>query len=148
MKNRFGGIFDHFLGKAASRYKINATFLIKNFVLIIVLFNIFWKKSCIFREDSEKSFLGAESLLKRKGRLIMKMNITFFMENEVLNMFSSNNFFGKRNIFWENGEKQFWGCEHLLGDHLRTKNNITLFIANYMVNIFMWNNISVKSSVF
>ncbi len=32
-----------------------------------------------------------------------------FMENEVLNIFSFNNFFEKSNIFGENGEKKFWG---------------------------------------
>ncbi len=37
------------------------------------------------------------------------MNITFFMGNEVLNIFSFNNFFEKSNIFGENRGKNFGG---------------------------------------
>ncbi len=44
---------------------------------------------------------------KDRGRLATKMNITFFMGNEVLNIFSSNNFFEENNIFRENDEKTF-----------------------------------------
>ncbi len=40
--------------------------------------------------------------------LTPKLNITFFMGNEVLNIFSSNNFFDNRNIFGENGKKIFF----------------------------------------
>ncbi len=36
----------------------------------------------------------------------MRMNITFFMRNEVLNVLSFNNFFFEEsNIFGDNGEK-------------------------------------------
>ncbi len=42
--------------------------------------------------------------------------ITFFMENEVLNIFSFNNFFEKINIFGENGEKILEGHDHFLGE--------------------------------
>ncbi len=38
-----------------------------------------------------------------------KLNITFFMRNEALNIFSFNNFFDESNIFQENGEKEFLG---------------------------------------
>ncbi len=54
-------------------------------------------------------FLGPKSLLKRKERPVMKMNITFFIRNEVLNIFSLNSFAEKSNIFGENGGKHFWG---------------------------------------
>ncbi len=40
--------------------------------------------------------------------LTTKMNITSLMGNEVLNIFSFNNFFEKSNIFGENGGKKFW----------------------------------------
>ncbi len=36
----------------------------------------------------------------------MKMNTTFFMENEVLNSSSYNNFFENCIILWENNEKK------------------------------------------
>ncbi len=70
--------------------------------------------------------------MKRRGHLATKINITFFMENEVLNMFSINSFFGKSNIFRENSKKQFWGYGHLLGGHHGTKKNIRLFIAIFV----------------
>ncbi len=77
----------------------------------ILLFKFFLfkkkKRYCVLGEKSEKPFLTAKSLLKARGRLATKMNITFFMGNEVLNIFSSNNFFDKSNIFQENSEKQF-----------------------------------------
>ncbi len=46
--------------------------------------------------------------------LATKMNITFFMGNEVLNIFSLNNFFEKSNIFGENREKIFGKRDHFL----------------------------------
>ncbi len=36
------------------------------------------------------------------------------MENEILNIFSSNNFFKESNIYRENGEKMFWRHDHFL----------------------------------
>ncbi len=36
------------------------------------------------------------------------MNITLFIGNEVLNVFSCNNFFENSNLFGENREKHFW----------------------------------------
>ncbi len=46
----------------------------------------------------------------------MKINITFFMENEVFIISSYNNFFKESNIFWKNCEKNIWGYEHFLED--------------------------------
>ncbi len=90
----FGSVSDHFLEKeGVLTKKSNITFLITNYVLNILLFNSFFKKSCIFREKCEKPFLGAKSLLKVRGRPGTKMKTTFFMGNEVLNIFSSTNFF-------------------------------------------------------
>ncbi len=69
--------------------------------------------TCIFRENDEKPFLEAKSLLKERGCLTTKMNITFLMGNEVLNIFSTNNFFEKSNIFREKkSEKTFGGYDH------------------------------------
>ncbi len=69
----------------------------------------FFKKSCIFWENGKKPFRGVKSLLKGRKCVAIKMNITFFMGNEVLNIFSSNNFFEISNSFGENGEKKFGG---------------------------------------
>ncbi len=52
-----------------------------------------------------KTVSGGHVTFEGKGFLVKKMNITFFMENKVLNIFSSNNFFNESNIFGENGEK-------------------------------------------
>ncbi len=58
----------------------------------------------------------------------MKMNITFFMGNEVLNIYSYNNFSEKLNIFGENGEKNFWGTRPFFrSGHVTLKMNITFF---------------------
>ncbi len=63
---------------------------------------VFSKIAVTFCENGKKPFLGPKSLLKGRTRLAMKMNINFFMGNEVLNIFSFNNFLEKRNIFGEN----------------------------------------------
>ncbi len=50
------------------------------------------------------------------------------MGNEVLNIFSSNNFFEESNIFQENGEKKFLGCMTILKIGTSyTKTEYTLF---------------------
>ncbi len=49
-------------------------------------------------------------------RLATRMNITFFMGNEVSNILSFNNFFEKSNIFGDNGEKILGGYDHFLGE--------------------------------
>ncbi len=56
----------------------------------------------------------------------------FFMGNEVLNIFSFNNFFGKSNIIGENLEKKFGGTRPFFRrrGHLTLKMNITFFIKN------------------
>ncbi len=59
---------------------------------------------------AKKPFLGARSLLKGRECLPKKMNITFSMGNEVLNIFYLTTFSKKKkkNFFGENGgEKQF-----------------------------------------
>ncbi len=40
------------------------------------------------------------------------------MGNEVLNIFSFNNFFDKSNIFEGNGEQNFWGYDHFVGEEV------------------------------
>ncbi len=65
----------------------------------------FTKKSCIFQEKSKNLFLGANAPLTQRELLETKLNITFFMGNEVLNIFSSKRFFDESDIFRENGKK-------------------------------------------
>ncbi len=59
----------------------------------------------------------------------MKMNITFFYGNNILNIFSSNYFFKKRNIFLGNDEKTFLECTTILQEKglSYTKNEYNLF---------------------
>ncbi len=68
-------------------------------------FIVFSKKGCIFQENNEKPSLGAKFLLKKRGRLTTKKNITVFIENKVLNNLSSDHFFEESNIFRENSQK-------------------------------------------
>ncbi len=56
------------------------------------------------------------------------MNLTSFMGNEVLNIFLSNNFFEKTDIFEENGEKNFAVHDHFF--KRRGQMDITFFIKN------------------
>ncbi len=57
-------------------------------------------------------FWRPKFLLKGRGRLATKMNTTFFMGNEVLNIFSSKHFFEIINIFGKIGGKMFRGHYH------------------------------------
>ncbi len=45
-------------------------------------------------------------LLKERGHLMMKMNVTFRKGNEVSNSSSYNNFFEDSIILWESNEKK------------------------------------------
>ncbi len=104
-------IWQFFRERRGPATKINITFfLLQMRYWIFYYLAVFSKKAEIFWENGKKPFLGPKSLLKGRGRLATKMNITFYLiENEVLNIFSCNNFFEKSNIFGENGEKKFWG---------------------------------------
>ncbi len=80
----------------------------KNFNIPIVI--DFLKKAVFFEKVAKPQFLGLKFLLKGRGRPATKMNITFFMANEVVKIFFSFNYFSeKRNIFGENAGKNFWG---------------------------------------
>ncbi len=84
----------------------------KNFNLSIII--VFLKKAVLSEKMAKLQFLGLKSLLKGRGRRATKMNITFFIGNEIVNIFSFNNFSEKSNIFGENGEKIFGGHDHFL----------------------------------
>ncbi len=67
----------------------------------------FLKKGCISWKNGKKPFLGLKSLLKGRKCLATKMNVTFFMGNEVLNIFhltifsKKATFLKKRKTFFE-----------------------------------------------
>ncbi len=72
---------------------------------------------CNFVRKRQKTVSGAPKfLLKERRRLATRMNINFFMGNEVWNILSFNNFFEKSNIFVDNGEKILGGHDHFLGE--------------------------------
>ncbi len=73
------------------------------------------RKICVFHESCEKlSKARVPFEWNGMGRLVTKMNISFFMGNYVLNIFSSNNCFEESYIFHENCENKFWGPQHFL----------------------------------
>ncbi len=111
VKNCFKDTLDHFLGKrSVLSQKLTKSFL-SQIRYRIFYFDNFFNKDCIFREKREKSFSEAKHLLS----LTTKMNITFFMGNEILNIFSSNNFFKESHIFRKNCEKKtFEGYNYFL----------------------------------
>ncbi len=88
-EKRFGDTFEHFLGKGGVLpHEINITSFTRNQVLNILLFSsFFFFKKLYFLRKRQKPFLVSKSLLKRRGRLATKMNITFLTGMEVLNIF-------------------------------------------------------------
>ncbi len=109
--------------------------------------NYFWgagpflREDCIWRRKLIKLFLGCKSLLKRRGRLAMKINITLFMENEVLNILSNN--------FSEESEKKILGYMTVM----RTKGYLTpklsiIFFMGEFLNIFLSNKFFDDSNIF
>ncbi len=91
----------------------------------------------------------ARTFLKEMRHLTIKMNITIFIANKILIIFSLNHFFKKKNnIFRENCEKTFLQQMTLFernGAHLTSKTNITFFCgkqnANYFfTKPFFWQN--------
>ncbi len=118
VKNSFGGTFNNFFGKGGDlrqKLKINKILSSQIRYWIFYYLTVFSKKGCIFWENYKKPFLRPKSILKGRGRLATKMNITFFTRNEVFSNFSFNNFFEKSNIFGENGEKILVGHDYFLG---------------------------------
>ncbi len=84
-----------------------------NEVLNIFSFNNFFEKSNIFEENGEKNF-GESPFFRRKDHFVLKMNITFFIKNQILNIFMRRNYFGKI-VFSEETAKN---CSEGAFDHL------------------------------
>ncbi len=74
---------------------------------ILYYLAVFSKKDEFSEKTAKPPFLGPKSLLKVRGRPATKMNITFLMGNEILNIFSFNNFFKKKQHFWRKLGKKF-----------------------------------------
>ncbi len=73
------------------------------------------------------------AIFNTHSHLTPKLNITFFMGNVILNIFSFNSFFYESNIFRENGEKKFWWTWPFLVDGVvlyQNEYNLFFFFAN------------------
>ncbi len=100
VKNSFGDSFDSLLGKGG---------VLRQKLTYFLLFSSFFKKSCNFLRKQQKTVSGCLVSFEGKEASGDENDLTFFMENEVLNIFSCNNFFPKSNIFGGKGEKNFGG---------------------------------------
>ncbi len=87
--------------------KMNIPFFIRNLMLnIFLLNNFFEKKNCIFRENRKKLFWGRIwQFFRERRRLVPKINITFSITNEVLNILLITNFFQKMCNFLRKRQK-------------------------------------------
>ncbi len=92
-----------------------------------------WRRKCVRRVIFRKGEVGIRpppvqplpglqhgcwvAVRPARAHLTLKMNITFFIRNLMLNIFLFHNFFEKKtSIFRENHEKLFWGTfDHFLG---------------------------------
>ncbi len=95
-----------------------------------------------------KTGFGGHVPFEGKGRLGTKINITFFMGNEILNIFSSYDFTQEATFTQKKVKKNFGVTRSFLmkWGHLRPKMNINFFITNYnIVIIFMLNNFFRKA---
>ncbi len=77
---------------------------------------VFSTKAVFSEKTAKPQFLGHKSLLKGRGRRTTKMNITFFMGNEVLNIFHLTIFPKKATFLETMGEKILGGHDHFLGE--------------------------------
>ncbi len=117
-KNCFGHAFDNFSGKGGVlRQKRTYLFLLRMGYWIYYL-AVFFKKRCNF--------------LRKRKTIVSGGQISFegWKWNELLNIFSFNNFFEKKQYFWRKLGKKCGGHDQFLGGHLPLKINITFFIEN------------------
>ncbi len=102
-------IWRFFREKRRFAQKIKITFLSQIRYGIFYYLAAFSKKA-VFSEKMAKNRFRGPNLFWRKGGIWRrKWYYLFFMGNGVLNIFSSNNFFEKSNIFGENGGKKILG---------------------------------------
>ncbi len=75
-----------------------------------------FSKKAVFSRKRQKTVPITQVSFERKEASGHKNEYNLFIENELLNTFSSNNFFEKCNIFGENKEKNFERHYHFLGE--------------------------------
>ncbi len=63
------------------------------------------------------------TILKGRGRVATKININFFVRNEVLNIFYITIFPKKTNIFQNNRKNNFWVHDHFSGNAVSDDKN-------------------------
>ncbi len=108
------------------------------------LWNNFFEKRSIFRENREKLFSGHISpiFFKERRRLVPKISVTFFLSQITYRTFYyseekvKNRFWGP-NIFWR--EEGVWRLK---------MNNINFFKGNEVLNIFSFNNFFQETNIF
>ncbi len=80
--------------------KMNIAFSIRNLMLNISYSTIFSKKTVFSQKPAKNCFGGAfDNFFRERRRLMPKINITFFITNEVSNILLFTNFFQKCVIF-------------------------------------------------
>ncbi len=78
------------------------------------------------------------TVLRERGRLVMKVNITFSVGNEVLNIFYLTIFLKKAILSKITAKHNFWGMTIFEGKGRRTTNmNITFSMGNGVPNIVL-----------
>ncbi len=106
-KNCFGGAFDNSLGKeGVLRQKLTKLFYNKWGIEYFIIYQ-FFPKMCNFLRKRLKAVCGAQVSFEGKEGSGTRMNITFFMGNEVLNILWLTIFL-KKAIFLETMGKKFW----------------------------------------
>ncbi len=117
-------------------------------MLNIFLCDNFFEKSSIFWEKRAKLFWEhIWQFFRERRRLALKINVTFFITNEIPNILLFSSFFKKSCIFWENGKNHFWGPslfwrKEAFGD----KNEYNLFYGKWGFEYFSSDNFFEKGT--
>ncbi len=128
--------------------KINITFFIRNKMPNIFLFNNFFGKSSIFRENCEKLFSGhIRWFFSERRRLAPKIKRIFFT-NEVWNISLLSDFFKKKLYFLRKWQKNFSGGHFWRDRGAWRQKLILLFYVKCGLNTFSFNNFYKKSNIF
>ncbi len=114
-------------------------------MLNIFLFNNFFEKSSIFRENCEKLFWRCiRQFFRGRRRLAPKINITFFITNEVLNILLFSSFFKVSCNFQRERQKTAFGAQVFFE---RNENEYNLFYGKWGFEFFSFDNVFEKSNI-
>ncbi len=99
----------------------------------------FSKKAIFLEKTAKNPFVGGHGSFEGRGHLGTKINITFFVGIDVLNIFYLTIFSKKNNIFQKISEKLFFGASPFLrerggSDDKNEYNHITFFLVNGVPN--------------